>query len=68
MPEISWEKPAEEALSKVPLFVRGMVKKTVDDLVQQCGKTNVSIDDLMEAKEKFREKSGYAGHFLGQGS
>lgn len=58
MTEIQWDKQAEEALSKVPFFVRSMVKKKVTEQVRNSGNDSVTIEDFREAEARFRAFAG----------
>jgi anaerobic sulfite reductase subunit C len=58
MQEIIWDKDAEEALSKVPFFARGMVRKKVAERARMNGGTRVTLEDFREAEAKFRAVAG----------
>ncbi len=58
MPEILWEKQAEKALTKVPFFVRGMVRRKVGERVRKSGRDRVTIEDFREAEARFRAVAG----------
>ena len=51
-----WEKEAEALLKKVPFFVRGRVKKRVEDFVRARGKDVVTKEELLRAKRALRDK------------
>ncbi len=52
-----WEKEAEALLKKVPFFVRGRVKKKVEEFVRQRGKDVVTREEMLLAKKALREQS-----------
>lgn len=58
MTEVKWEHDAEEALAKVPFFVRKMVRKKVSQRVAENGGTVVTLEDFKEAEKKFHAIMG----------
>ncbi len=55
-----WEKEAEVLLQKVPFFVRGRVKKKIEDFVRQRGKEIVTKEEMLAAKRALREEASRA--------
>ena len=55
---MKWSRDAENAILKVPFFVRKKVKKKVEDFVGQKGKTSVELLDVNELKQSFLSKGG----------
>ena len=55
-----WEKEAEALLKKVPFFVRGRVKKKVEDFVRQRGGNVVTREEMLAAKRALRDKAAEA--------
>ncbi len=59
-----WSDDALKEMSRVPFFIRKMVKKRVEEFVQQQGSTLVLTDHLEECRQRFmkdqhREVKGY---------
>jgi len=55
---MKWSRDAENAILKVPFFVRKKVKKKVEDFVGQKNKTSVELSDVNALKQKFLSKGG----------
>jgi len=55
---MKWSKQADEALGKIPFFVRKKVRTKVEAYVEQKGKECVDILDVNELKKKFLSKHG----------
>jgi anaerobic sulfite reductase subunit C len=55
---MKWSTEADQALKKVPFFVRKKVKKKVEVYAGEKGKTSVDLADVNELKEKFLSKGG----------
>lgn len=51
---LPWQEPAKQALSKVPIFVRPLVRRKVEDRVKSRGGLEVTLTDIKEAEAKFR--------------
>lgn len=54
---LPWSARAEESLSKVPFFVRPLVRRKVEHRVRQAGGRQVSLDDFQDAEKCFRALS-----------
>jgi len=52
-----WEPEAEALLKRVPFFVRGRVKKKVEEFVRSRGKDVVTAEEMLAAREALREKT-----------
>ncbi|MFH2058847.1 MAG: 4Fe-4S dicluster domain-containing protein [Pseudomonadota bacterium] len=55
---MKWSDDADQAMQKVPFFVRKKVKTKVEAFVQQKGKHCVDLSDVDELKKKFLSKGG----------
>ena len=55
---MKWSQQADQAVKKVPFFVRKKVRKKVEAHVKQKGKDLVNLSDVNELKEKFLSKGG----------
>lgn len=55
---MKWSSEADNALKKVPFFVRKKVKKKVESYVEEKGKASVELTDMNELKKKFLSKGG----------
>ncbi len=52
-----WEPEAETLIKRVPFFVRGRVRKQVEEFVRAKGKSTISEADVLEAKRVLRDKA-----------
>lgn len=52
---MKWTKEAEEAVSKVPFFVRRRVRKRVEEEADRCGADKVSLEHVQNCKKGFIE-------------
>ncbi len=50
---MDWSKEAEDAVSKVPFFVRRRVKKRVEEEARVAGKSFVTIDEVNKTRKKY---------------
>ena len=50
--EISWTPEAKMQLSKLPIFVRPMAKRAIENEAKERGVTAITIDLMLEVKEK----------------
>ena len=50
---MKWSSEADEAMKKVPFFVRKKVRQKIEQYVQDKGGTRVSMNDVNAAKQKF---------------
>ena len=50
---MKWTKEANEALSKVPFFVRKLVRKRIEEETTRAGATEVRPEHVQAAKERF---------------
>lgn len=57
MADIIWEHAAEQALAGVPFFVRGLVRKKLEERVRNHGGMVVTLADFREAEARFRTLS-----------
>ncbi len=48
-----WSKEAEEAVSKVPFFVRKRVRKRVEEEASRCGAAEVSVEHVQTCQKRF---------------
>jgi dissimilatory sulfite reductase (desulfoviridin) alpha/beta subunit len=55
---MKWSREAEDAIRKVPFFVRKKVRKKVEAHADQKGRTCVDLVDVNELKKKFLSKGG----------
>ncbi len=53
---MKWSDEAEEALKKVPFFVRSKVRKAIEKQAADQNKSRVTLDDVMAAKKRFLNK------------
>jgi anaerobic sulfite reductase subunit C len=51
-----WEKDAEEALSRVPFFVRKRVKKRVEDEATRFGARKVTLERIRTCQQRFLKR------------
>ena len=63
--EMEWSQEAEEAVKKVPFFVRKRVRKRVEDEARQAGKGKISLRDVRLTQKRYlakmaEEVTGYA--------
>jgi dissimilatory sulfite reductase (desulfoviridin) alpha/beta subunit len=52
---MEWEKEAEESLVRVPFFVRGRVRKRVEEEARQAGAAMVRLSHVLASRRKFLE-------------
>jgi anaerobic sulfite reductase subunit C len=50
---MKWSKEAEEAVSRVPFFVRKRVKKRVEEEATRCGAKQVDIEHVKTSQKRF---------------
>lgn len=62
---MKWSHDAEQAIKKVPFFVRKKVKKKVEAYADQKGKHSVDLSDVEELKKKFLSKGGMESQIKG---
>lgn len=55
---MKWSSEADEAVKKVPFFIRKKVRKKVEAFAEQKSKFCVELDDVEELKKKFLAKGG----------
>ncbi len=55
---MKWSREADQAIQKVPFFIRKKVRKKVEAFVEQKGGFEVSLSDVNELKAKFLSKGG----------
>ena len=55
---MTWEAAAEQAIQKVPFFVRKRVRKKVEDHAGEMGSQNVTLSHVEDLKKKFLSKEG----------
>lgn len=60
-----WSVDAEQAIKKVPFFVRKKVRKKVEAYAAQKGKGSVDLNDVTELKQKFLSKGGMESQIKG---
>jgi anaerobic sulfite reductase subunit C len=53
---MKWTAPAEQALSRVPFFVRGRVRKRVEGEAQRLGAGEVRLEHVEGCRKRFLEK------------
>jgi anaerobic sulfite reductase subunit C len=53
---MTWSSEAEEALSRVPFFVRKRVRKRVEEEARRCGATEVSLSHVRTCQERFLDR------------
>jgi len=51
---MEWTQEAEEALKRVPLFVRKKVKTRIEKEAAEVGKSRITLAEVQESKERFR--------------
>ena len=49
----SWTEEAEQALGKVPFFVRGKARRNTEHFAQERGIGTITVDTLYDAKSHF---------------
>lgn len=54
MARLNWETEAESALKRVPVFVRPLVRRKVEDRVRKGGCSSVTLAHFQEAEARFR--------------
>jgi dissimilatory sulfite reductase (desulfoviridin) alpha/beta subunit len=52
--DLPWDQEAEQALKRVPFFVRGMVRRKVNERVAARGGASVTNADFQEAEARFK--------------
>lgn len=62
---MKWTDEADQAIKKVPFFVRKKVRKKVEAFVKQKGKHTVELTDVNELKKNFLSKGGMEKHIKG---
>ncbi|MCP4055109.1 MAG: 4Fe-4S dicluster domain-containing protein [Mesoflavibacter sp.] len=62
---MNWSDDADQAIKKVPFFVRKKVRKKVEAFVQQKGKHRVELADVNALKKQFLSKGGMEKHIKG---
>ena len=50
---MKWTEEAEQAISRVPFFVRRRVRKRVEEEAQQSGSQIVTIEHVRDCQKKF---------------
>lgn len=50
---MKWTKEADVAVSKVPFFVRGRVRKRVEEEATRCGSSEVTLENVQTCKRRF---------------
>lgn len=55
---MKWADDADQAIKKVPFFIRKKVRKKVEAFVEQKGKHTVELVDVNELKKQFLSKGG----------
>lgn len=53
---MDWTREAEEAIKKVPFFVRKRVRARVEDEARKAGKTAISLSDVRLAQKRYLDK------------
>lgn len=51
--DVNWTKEALKEIEKVPIFVRSMAKKAVENEIYKAGREEVAADDVLATKEKY---------------
>lgn len=54
--DLTWTKEAQENINQVPFFVRGKVKKKVEDFAREKGYSEITPQVLDEVKDKTGNK------------
>lgn len=62
---MKWSADAEQAIKKVPFFIRKKVKKKVEVYAAGKGKNSVDLSDVDELKKKFLSKGGMESQIKG---
>ncbi len=52
---LPWDEEAEQALKKVPMVVRSLVRTKVEKTVRDKGREKVLLDDFQKAEKKYRQ-------------
>ena len=55
---MKWSKEADQAIQKVPFFVRKRVRKKVETFVEKKGRDYIALSDVNQLKQKFLSKGG----------
>jgi len=58
MAEVVWEKAAEKALNGMPVFVRGLVRRKLEERARNQGSGVVTLTDFTAAEARFRAMMG----------
>lgn len=58
---ISWEAEAEQALAKIPPFVRGMVRRRMEGLAQKQGEQVITMAMMKDIRTRMSERLGLNG-------
>jgi len=53
---VDWSAEAEKALKEVPFFVRPAVRKRIESMARDTGRTTIDVDFYAEAKAQFGSK------------
>lgn len=53
---MKWTAEASEAIAKVPFFVRGRVKKRVEEEARRCGDQDVRLEHVRTCQQRFLHK------------
>jgi dissimilatory sulfite reductase (desulfoviridin) alpha/beta subunit len=58
MAKLRWDSQAEEALRRVPVFVRPLARRKIEERVSASGRSLVTLADFAEAEARFRAVAG----------
>jgi len=58
MPRLAWDGQTEEALKRVPVFVRPLARRKIEERVGANGRSLVTLADFAEAEARFRAVAG----------
>ncbi len=58
MPRLTWESQAQEALKRVPVLVRPLARRKIEERVGASGRRVVTVADFAEAEARFKAVAG----------
>ena len=62
---VNWQPEAEQAVARVPFFIRKKVKKRLEEFVNGQNRSTVTLDDVNTLKQRYLSKGGMAPEIKG---
>ena len=62
---VNWHPDADQAMARVPFFIRKKVRKRLEDYVREENRSTVTLWDVSTLKKKFLSKGGMASEIKG---